>query len=1470
MNNRLISAVVAMCMLFTLLPAAAFAADTDAIAIDEGRMRILPYCIGDTITVPVTYTGAVPKQVALYVDDTQADVSAAAPFTTALANAQAGTHTLFVRAEYADNTTADSVAITIEVQSARKIDIYADAFDNRQPGSNGAIGGARQYAYVPLTGAAADNLALAVSGTDNDSSQLVVEKFGEITVENAPKLAIAADMEVNEKKTQRGLEIKVKTPSSGEKDLILFRFKNDGSWAFINGHRNAQYTPGYVYHVEMLLDLKNRTYDCLLLENGRQLYKDTGLTLSNDWDIQSIIRMKIQQNAGASTPTLKMDNVRMSRYEEVKMTTITETHEMASPNGMVTGALLEDSDGQVWYRAAYDGVPVLAQSPLGLVLDDANGGALDSGFAVTTQDAVTVARSWEPLYGMMESYPENYTEYVYHLTEQAGSGRQLDVIFRLYNEGVAFRYVLPAQDGLDGYTIVSERTGFDVAGNPDVWYQKHSETIPFQKKAADIGTESGIQRPMTLLYDGAGAALVESDMYGYARMHMDKVSSSLFRAKLASDVKVEVGSGDTHTPWRAMILGKNSAEVLQRGYLVENLAPAPSGAEYEDDLSWITPGKAVRVANGFSYENACKHVDFAADRGLQYIMFDAGWYGPERDPASDPRYPINDAVTGKTLDMKAITDYAHSKGIKLVVYVNNIAIFEEYKSASPRYTTDELLQHLSAWGVDGLKPGFVDCDTQTAERWNLDLARTAAKYHMTVNSHDLYVPAGINRTYPNFVGAESVWGDEHPDITAGRDLTQFFTRYVQGPADHTWCWYNYRVSKTFRLASAVMSYTPQQYMFWYEGPQSYSQGDAKELQFWKDVPAVWDDTKILEGEIGAYLTVARRSGSEWFIGAGSAVDRTLTIPLDFLPDGQYIAEIYKNGPNDYFDVTVSDPGNPVSAKTVNGKTDTVVIEKRLVDKTTVLTNAMKDSFGYAVRLFPATQEDIAALHYVEITSPMDGATMEPQDLHLQVNVGSGAAKVEYYSNGELIGTADTAPYSLTYPNPGAGMYVLTAKAYYENGAVAETEQPVVIGLAAMAESIIVSNDFNGKSYSGIDISLGSSGTVYKPMDPADKEDFAAVITTGSDRAHQVSFAPSPALEVANETKIRLQADFMFSDNVVTRGLFEVRRRGNAQDDPILVSLSGGNISVRGGSSTVPYQANKVYNIKIVLDLKTWTYDCVILEEGAEILNQKSLSIGSGDFQRIERIKIQQEAVSGSVTSSEMYIDNYEIARYVSAPSVTGMAFTTAGGNTTAAVGSVPLDTVKAALTFSAGMKAASFADAVRVIKMPEETSVAFTGAYTNGAYEIALGESLTDDTDYRIYFDSVQDANGVSTIPGYFVTFHTAKRAFGLDSFLCMSGGKYITSTAAITPGGAVTVLPTVRNETADKKTFEVIVCIHNANGMLKGGAAKQFTLSAGETLKGAAVAFTAYDGISGTDTLSVYVWDGLRSMRPLSLPQGF
>lgn len=1460
----------------------AYTVSDNSVEIDQEVMSVLPPCAGDPISVPVKVTGAVPDRVELLVNGAVTAEADAPPFALAVPRAEAGTCRLRLRAYYG-GMSLDSEELTIEVPMQKRTAVYRNDFndsDLKNAGRNGRTD------FVQRNGGEAGDLAFEMTSyTENgnkNASHFAYSFSPALTPENTGKFEIALDMIPGEKGTQRGLEIKFLDGETTAEDLILFRFKADGSWAFAGGSKNAQYKPGSTYHIEMVIDQIDNSYDCLLLEDGKLLYKDRGLTLATKSGAagKPISRLKIQQNGEEDGASCQIDNVGICRYEEIKEVTITETHAMASPDGRVTGSFLLDSEGSVWYSAAYDGKPVLEQAALGLELDAAGGGPLSSGFTLEREEPVTVTGSWTPLYGTKAEYPENYTQYTYRMTEN-GSGRQLHILFRLYNEGMAFRYVIPEQAGLDsGYAILAEQTEFRPAGDPEVWYQTKTETIPYHKKLSAMGNPTGIRRPMTLLFeDGTGAAIVESDMYGFARMHMDKTGGNTFRSALAGSVSVKAAAA-AQSPWRAVILGTSSGDVLEKGYLVENLAPEPSGPEYED-VSWITPGKAVRVANGFSYENAVKHVDFAVDRNMQYIMFDGGWYGDEGSGESDPRYPTNDAVTGKPMDMKAICGYAHAKGIKVVVYINNRAIFEEYLYNSkngrpaPRYTTEELLRYLSEWGIDGLKPGFVDCDTQQAEIWNLDLARTAAKYHMTVNTHDLYVPAGTNRTYPNFVGAEGIWGDEHPDITAARDLTHFFTRYVQGPADHTWCWYNYRVSKTFRLASAVLSYSPQQYQFWYEGPQNYTKADEKELQFWKDVPAVWDDTRVLEGEIGKYLTIARRSGTDWFLGSGSAVNRELSIPLDFLGSGQYIAEIYRNGPDDYFDITVADPNDPVSAKTVNGKRDTVITEKKLVSQSDTLTCSMKDSFGYAVRFKPATPEEIAKLSYVEIISPISGSSMEPQDITFQVSVGEGVQKVEYYSDSRLIGTADTAPFAFTWPNPGEGMYSVTARAYYAGGAVAETEEPTVVGLASMSEAAVLDLNFNDGSYTGVDISTDTKQIV--PKRETEKEDLAVKITTVPDggdnaRAHQLNYVPNPALTASTGKRIRLQADFLFQDNQTRRGLFELRRvaASGQQDNPILVNLDGGNISVKGAAASVPYRADAVYRIKIVLDMQTWRFDCTITEEGKTIFQEAGLSMGSADFTKLERVKCQQEIAAKGLAESVMFVDNYQVYRSVAAPEVNGYTFTDASGGTSADAAAAPLETREIRLTFTSDMKAASLKENVRMVRMTDGAPVAFEGVCSGTDYTLTLGSALDPDTAYRIYFDGAEDKNGVPVIKGYFARFRTEKQPFGLDSFLCMAGDGYVSSVSQISAGQEVRVMPAVRNETQETRNFTVVVCVHSADGALRGGAAERYSLGPGQTLHNAAISFTAYAGISAADTLEVYVWDGLRTMRPLSLPRSF
>ena len=396
------------------------------------------------------------------------------------------------------------------------------------------------------------------------------------------------------------------------------------------------------------------------------------------------------------------------------------------------------------------------------------------------------------------------------------------------------------------------------------------------------------------------------------------------------------------TPWRVVMCGTKAGEILEHNDLLLNLNPPSRIA----DTSWIKPGKVMREVT-LTTEGGKALVDFAVKRNLQYIHFDAGWYGYEYDKASDAttvtldpkRNPQPDA-----LQLKEVIDYAHSKGIGVIVYVNQRALQQQL---------DEILPLYKSWGIAGIKFGFVQVGSQVWTKWMHDAVAKCAAYGLIVDVHDEYRPTGVSRTWPNLMTQEGIRGNEEfPDAT--HNVTLPFTRFVAGAADYTICYYrqefdrlqqqgdNYgvprsrsiRTTPAHQLALSVVFYSPLQYMYWYDKP-SDSQ-DEPELKFFDDVYTVWDDTRVLEGEVGQFVVTARRHGDEWFVGGLTNNDaRQLSIPLDFLSSGQtYLAEIYTDG----------DPSIPTRTK--------VKVSQRKVDSHTKLSFSLKPSGGVAIRLVP--------------------------------------------------------------------------------------------------------------------------------------------------------------------------------------------------------------------------------------------------------------------------------------------------------------------------------------------------------------------------------------------------------------------------------------------------------------------------------------------------------------------------------------
>jgi alpha-glucosidase len=389
------------------------------------------------------------------------------------------------------------------------------------------------------------------------------------------------------------------------------------------------------------------------------------------------------------------------------------------------------------------------------------------------------------------------------------------------------------------------------------------------------------------------------------------------------DGKVEAALPLT-TPWRYVMAAESPGRLLEHNDLLLNLNDPCAIA----DTSWIRPGKVIReVTLTTTGGKAC--ADFAVKRGLQYVEFDAGWYGNEYDDASDASAVNLDPKRSKgPLDLHEVIRYAKEKGVGIILYVNRRALEKQL---------DQILPLYRQWGVAGIKYGFVNVGPQRWTAWLHEAIRKAAAQKLMVDVHDEYRGTGYSRTYPNLMTVEGIGGDETSPANEQTLILQF-ARYLAGPADNTICYYDKRVdanaSHTYQLAKSVCLFSPWQFLFWYDRPASSQ--DEPELEFYNHVPTVWDDTKVLHGRIGEFSAVARRRGEEWFIGVMNSKEaRTLDLPLGFLEKGKrYAAHVYSD-----------DPTAATRTK--------VKVERFAVTPETTLKAAVTEKGGQAIRIAPA-------------------------------------------------------------------------------------------------------------------------------------------------------------------------------------------------------------------------------------------------------------------------------------------------------------------------------------------------------------------------------------------------------------------------------------------------------------------------------------------------------------------------------------
>jgi alpha-glucosidase len=472
--------------------------------------------------------------------------------------------------------------------------------------------------------------------------------------------------------------------------------------------------------------------------------------------------------------------------------------------------------------------------------------------------------------------PDIYNELTVRLDQAAGRG--LIIQFRAYDEGVAMRY--GAKEPME---IEKEWTEFHWPAN-SFGYEEHGGTEGEYYRSSISRIAPKCQTPLTIeLPDTGYAAVLEAANLNYPTMTLGSepgVSDTLI-VGLGGHGRLSSGA---FTPWRLVMFAKTPGELLEHNYLELDL----NDKQALTDAAWIKPGTAMRDVT-LSTSGAYRLIDFAAAHHIQYIGFDGGWYGSEDYAAGDATHERTHDAEGNPANLLNIQDaviYGRTHGVGVFVYVDRKQAMKQRDMLFPLY---------EKWGVAGVKIGFVDVGSQQDTTWIMETVRRAAEHHLLLDIHDQYRTTGYTRTFPNLMTVEGIRGNEHFP-TAEHDATLPFTRYLAGSADYTICYYDQRLKNTHvhQLAMSVISYSPIQWVFWYDRPDEYH--GEPEMSWFDRLPTVWDETLAPIGEIGKYAVLARRSGRDWYVAAiGDSNEETMHLPLKFLKAGvTYATTLYSD------------------------------------------------------------------------------------------------------------------------------------------------------------------------------------------------------------------------------------------------------------------------------------------------------------------------------------------------------------------------------------------------------------------------------------------------------------------------------------------------------------------------------------------------------------------------------------------------
>ncbi|MFD7310344.1 glycoside hydrolase family 97 catalytic domain-containing protein [Promicromonospora sp. NPDC059942] len=664
---------------------------------------------------------------------------------------------------------------------------------------------------------------------------------------------------------------------------------------------------------------------------------------------------------------------------------------VSSPDRSIE-ATVDVVDGTLTYEVVRDGTTtVVAPSGLGLTLREP---AVDltTGLTVESTDRAVVDETWTPAWGNDARVRNHANELTVHAVHEA-SGVELDVVFRVFDDGVGFRYAFPEQDGLgEGVVVSGEKTQFALPADLTAYSipagirwsadEQHYRTQPLPDVAS-------AQTPITASRaDGLFLTVHEAALIDFPSMTVVRgttpgtLVSDLIALPNGDKAVIDVDADGFSTPWRTLTVGRSAGD-LAASRLIENLnAPcAICDVDSDDDgtadtTDWIDPGTYVGVwwelqrrdttwnagpKHGATTARIKEYVDLAVEAGAKYVLAE-GW-----NQNAGGEWKGQDFVTPQAdVDIDEVLAYAKENGVGFMAH-NETRGYVDYYDAH----MDEIFDKYQEWGIHALKTGYAtrfelggvnrSHYDQEAVRHYQRVVESAARHQISVNAHESIKPTGLSRTYPNMMTGEGVAGMEQHNYmgASGNPPEQAtilpFTRWMGGPADYTpgvlavtWDPANLKTrvqtTTTAQLALYPTFSSPLQMLA--DTPENYAE-HTQAFEYLKDMPTAWDESHVLDAALGDHTVTARRSGSTWYLGSVTDEnDRTVRVPLTFLDEGTtYVADVYADAGD------ASWKGNPTA----------VEVTHSLVDSTDTIDASMVGGGGHAVKLRPATPQDLAEL-----------------------------------------------------------------------------------------------------------------------------------------------------------------------------------------------------------------------------------------------------------------------------------------------------------------------------------------------------------------------------------------------------------------------------------------------------------------------------------------------------------------------------